>query len=203
MSYRGTVGITVIALSVAVGPAWVQAADTAVDKAQSKTERAVDKVKEKGREATEAVGDSWLTAKVKIALAADERVKARQINVDTHDATVTLRGKVDSTEAKVAAEEITSGIEGVQGVRNDLQVVAPSQRAAVKADDKGISRQVKSRVSKDASLKKADIEVETNAGVVTLKGEVPTLTGSAHASELARQAPGVRAVKNDLSVKEK
>jgi hyperosmotically inducible protein len=142
-----------------------------------------------------------LTAKTKIALAADERVKARQVHVDTRNATVTLRGTVDSDEAKTAAEEVARGIEGVKGVRNDLQVVAPAQRETATADDRKISRQVKRMVSKDPALKRAGIDIETNAGVVTLKGEVPTLTASAHASELARQVPGVRAVKNDLSIK--
>ena len=39
---------------------------------------------------------------------------------------VMLRGKVDSDEAKRAAEGITAGLDGVKTVKNDLQIVAPS-----------------------------------------------------------------------------
>jgi hyperosmotically inducible protein len=210
-------GVAAIAVSMVAWPLSIQAADSTADKAESNTERFVDKANEKAESKTEelidkttekahgakdAVKDSWLTAKTKIALAADKRVKASHVDVDTRDAKVTLRGTVDSEEAKTAAEEVTRGIEGVTAVQNDLQVVAPAHRETVRLDDKNLSRQVKKMVSKDPSLKKAAIDIETNAGVVTLKGEVPTLTASAHASELARQVPGVRAVKNDLSIRE-
>ena len=42
------------------------------------------------------INDAWLTAKTKIALAADGRVKGRQIDVETTNGQVMLRGKVDS-----------------------------------------------------------------------------------------------------------
>src|SRR5207253_9849179 len=48
--------------------------------------------------------DSWITAKTKIALFADSRVKVRQINVETKNGLVMMRGKVDTNEAKNAAE---------------------------------------------------------------------------------------------------
>ena len=69
---------------------------------------AVDVSKEKA-----LVNDSWLTAKTKIALAADSRVKGRQINVTTTKNVVMLRGKVDSDSAKQAAEDITKMLDGV------------------------------------------------------------------------------------------
>ena len=52
-------------------------------------------------------------------------------------------------------------------------------------------------MSRDAQLKKVD--VRTDAGVVTLTGEVPTMTASAKASEMARGVPGVKSVKNELA----
>jgi hyperosmotically inducible periplasmic protein len=190
------------AVAVAADPA-EKKVERAAEKAESKVERATDKAKEKGQETKGALSDSWLTAKTKIALAADERVKARQIDVDTKGGTVTLRGKVDSAEAKTAAEAIAKSVEGVKGVKNTLQVVAPSQQAAVEANDKDIARTVKDRISKDARLQKADIGIATDAGVVTLKGDVPSLSASARASEVARGVPGVRAVRNELAVKDK
>lgn len=75
-------------------------------------------------------------------------------------------------------------------------MVAPAQQKAVAADDKDITRQVGDRFAKDAKFKK--IDVRTDAGVVTLQGEVPTITDSARASQLAREVPGVRSVKNEI-----
>ena len=108
-----------------------------------------------------------------------------------------LRGKVDSNEAKTAAGEVAQGIEGVKSVKNELQVVSPSARKAVDADDKQITKSVEDRFKQDPDLKKIDAKV--NAGVVTLTGEVKSINTSARASEVARGVPGVRSVKNDLT----
>ena len=143
------------------------------------------------------MSDSWITSKTKITLFADDRVKGTQVHVETQSGMVMLRGKVDSAEAKTAAAEIAQGIEGVKSVKNELQVVAPSDRKAVTADDKQIAKHVESRLKQDANLKGVDAKV--NAGVVTLTGEVKTIDASARASELAREVPGVRSVKNDLT----
>src|SRR5512140_2198903 len=62
---------------------------------------ALDKANEKT-----PINDTWLTAKTKIALAADSRVKGRQIDVETAQGVVLLRGKVDSEAAKQASAEI-------------------------------------------------------------------------------------------------
>ena len=145
-----------------------------------------------------AVSDSWITSKTKIALFADERVKGSQVSVTTTHGTVYLHGKVDSADAKSAAAEVAKGIEGVQTVKNDLQVVPPSARKAVDANDKDIAKAVESRLSRDSQLKKVD--VRTDAGVVTLSGAVPSINASAKASEMARAVPGVKAVKNELAL---
>ena len=180
---------------------------TTADKARAagdtigqKTVQAGDKAKGLAREAKSEISDSWLTAKTKIALFADERVKGRQISVETGKGTVMLRGKVDSEEAKAAAESIATGIDGVQGVKNELQVVAPTERAAVDASDKDIQKAVEDRLAADPQLKRTD--ARSDSRVVTLTGEVPGIGHSARASEIARGVPGVRSVKNDLTVKQ-
>jgi hyperosmotically inducible protein len=134
-------------------------------------------------------------------LYADERVKGSQVSVDTmKDGVVHLRGKVDSAEAKAAATEIAKNIEGVKSVQNDLQVVAPASRKAVTASDAQIEKQVETTLSRDTQLKSVDVRID--AGVVTLTGEVPSITASARASEMARGVSGVRAVKNELTVRQ-
>jgi len=165
--------------------------------AQDKTDKAVDKTKSVTQDAKVAVTDSWVTSKTKIALFADDRVKGSEVKVETKDGVVHLRGKVDSAEAKAAADSIAKGIDGVKSVKNDLQVVSPGARKAVDAKDADIAKAVESRVKRESDLKKVDVRADS--GVVTLTGEVPTITASAKASEMARGVNGVRSVKNELT----
>jgi len=165
--------------------------------AQDKTDKAVDKTKSVTQDAKVAVTDSWVTSKTKIALFADDRVKGSEVKVETKDGVVHLRGKVDSAEAKAAADSIAKGIDGVKSVKNDLQVVSPGARKAVDAKDADIAKAVESRVKRESDLKKVDVRADS--GVVTLTGEVPTITASAKASEVARGVNGVRSVKNKLT----
>ena len=160
--------------------------------------KAEDKVKDTTHEVKDAVSDSWLTSKTKIALFSDSRVKGRDVSVETTNGKVFLRGKVDSQEAKTAAGDVAKNIEGVKSVKNDLQVVAPEYRKTVQANDTEITKAVEKRFDKDANLKK--IDVRTDAGVVILSGEVPNISVSAKASEMAHQIDGVQAVKNELRV---
>ena len=196
MRYVTILGAAVFAsLAVVTAPTYVESQSTG-DKVEQKAEQAWQKTKDVTRDAKSGVSDSWLTAKTKIALFADERVKGRQIGVETVKGAVTLRGKVDSDEAKAAAVSLAEGIEGVKSVRNDLQVVAPADRKAVDVSDKDITRQVEDLLSKDRRLKKVD--VRTDRGVVNLTGDVPGIGASARASEIAREVPSVRSVKNEL-----
>jgi hyperosmotically inducible protein len=169
--------------------------------AQSKMEETKDKAKVMTQDAKTAVSDTWITSKTKIALFADERVKGTQISVDTmKGGVVHLRGKVDSADAKSAAGDIAKGIEGAQSVKNDLQVVAPGNRKMVDAKDEDITKAVETRFSRDTQLKKVDVRLD--AGVVTLTGEVPSIMVAAKASEVARNTPGVKWVKNELTVRQ-
>jgi len=65
-------------------------------------------------------------------------------------------------------------------------------------DDTVLTGKVKAAVFNDASLKSAEIKVETYKGVVQLSGFVSSDADIAKAVELARQIEGVRSVKNDM-----
>jgi hyperosmotically inducible protein len=181
--------VVLASIAVAAAPTYVRAETT--------TDKVVRETKSVAKDAGGEISDSWLTAKTKIALFGDERVKGRQVSVETVNASVTLRGKVDSEEAKGAAESVAKAVDGVTSVRNDLQVVSPGDRKTIDASDKDITQEVEGRLSKDAQLKKVD--VRTDGGAVILTGAVPSIGASARASELARWVPGVRSVKNELT----
>jgi hyperosmotically inducible protein len=176
-------------LAIGVAPAHVMA--------QSTTDKVEQKVKGMAHDAKTGVSDSWVTAKTKIALYGDDRVKGGQVSVETVKGAVSLRGKVDSADAKTAAASVAKEVEGAKSVRNDLQVVPPGDRKVVEASDAGITKQVEGRLGKDARLKKVD--VRTDKGAVILTGAVAGIAASARASELAHGVPGVRMVKNELT----
>ena len=66
--------------------------------------------------------DAGITTKVKSKLAADDTVKAYQIDVDTRDKVVTLSGNVDNPAAKDQAVAIARGTEGVADVVDNITV---------------------------------------------------------------------------------
>jgi len=68
------------------------------------------------------VDDAWISAKVKALLLKDEGVKGLDVNVETHKGTVQLAGWVNSPAQIAQAEAIARSVEGVKGVKNDLQV---------------------------------------------------------------------------------
>lgn len=70
--------------------------------------------------------DAGITGKVKSKLAADDTVKAYQIDVDTKDKVVTLSGNVDSQAAKDQAVALARGTEGVADVVDNISVAGGS-----------------------------------------------------------------------------
>jgi hyperosmotically inducible protein len=73
-----------------------------------------------------AQSDAGITGKVKSKLAADDTVKAYQIDVDTKDKVVTLSGNVDSQAAKDQAVALARGTEGVADVVDNITLAGGS-----------------------------------------------------------------------------
>jgi hyperosmotically inducible protein len=69
----------------------------------------------------QTTSDAGITAKVKSALAADEMVKARNIDVDTVRGVVTLNGTVGSAAEKERAMQIARNTSGVSQVKDNLR----------------------------------------------------------------------------------
>jgi osmotically-inducible protein OsmY len=178
-----------VAVVIGVAPTFVMA--------QSTSDKIEQKAKGAAQDAKTGISDSWVTAKTKIALYGDDRVKGGPVSVETVKGAVSLRGKVDSDNARAAAASVAQAIDGVKSVRNDLQVVPAGDRKAIDSSDTDITRQVEGHLAKDVQLKK--VGVRTDGGAVILTGAVSSIGASARASELARGVPGVRMVRNELT----
>jgi hyperosmotically inducible protein len=68
----------------------------------------------------ETLNEAALTAKIKAKMALDDSVKARDINVTTHDRTVTLSGTVQSKAEHDRAMSLARETAGVTKVIDDL-----------------------------------------------------------------------------------
>lgn len=96
-----------------------QSMENAASDARAATASAMDSASGAMNNAGQAIDDATVTTKVKAALLADETVKGLNINVDTKDGVVTLKGNTDTTQ-KTRAEEIAKTVEGVKSVENQL-----------------------------------------------------------------------------------
>ena len=68
-------------------------------------------------------------------------------------------------------------------------------------DDATITTKVKAQLVQDSVVKARDIKVETYKGTVSLSGFVSTPEEKARAAQIAAGVPGVREVKDYISVK--
>ena len=90
----------------------------------------------RAKENKESVGDTledaWIHTKIVAQLIGDSKTPERKINVDVVNNAVTLRGTVDTAEARAEAERIAKQTDGVTKVTNQLKVGAPTKPAKTK-----------------------------------------------------------------------
>jgi len=151
--------------------------------------------------------DATITGMIKTKLAADGRVRASEINVETTNGVVTLTGNVDGREAKDAAVRLARDTNGVTDVKDMISVRSgtasgeapdPSRTLGERGDDAGITLRVKTRLLEDPLVKGLQIDVDTRDGVVYLTGSVKSDAERKQAIELARTTEGVTNVEANL-----
>ena len=143
-----------------------------------------------------AASDTWIGTKTKIALLTADDVSGSSIDVDVKRSLVTLTGKVHSEAEKAKAEQVAKSIEGVAGVKNNLQVVPKSQEKMVEQADDQIENKVEAALKTEGL---SGIEVDSvNKGVVVLKGKTDSLGRELAAIETAVKVPGVKRVSSQI-----
>lgn len=154
--------------------------------------------------------DMGITTAVKAKLAADDTVKAYEINVTTQEGVVTLEGTVETSSARDRAVMLARETDGVREVNNRLTVgdtaattgvgEETAGRAGEAVTDAGITTAVKAKLLADPDVSGLRIDVDTEAGVVTLTGRVSSQAEADAAVRLARSTDGVKHVVNKLTV---
>jgi len=100
-------------------PTVASSSDT-VDRARERGAEIGEKAAIAASKVEETLDEAALTAKIKAKMALDDLVKARDINVTTHDTTVTLSGTVDSKAEHDRAMSLAHETAGVTKVIDDL-----------------------------------------------------------------------------------
>jgi hyperosmotically inducible protein len=151
------------------------------------------------RTRTGAVSDSWITARTKMKYMTDPDIPAGDINVDCDNGRVTLFGVAPSREARAKAERLARQTSGVRSVSNQLRVVPPSQRSAVRHSDHEIENAVARRID-GLDLRGEHVRVQVKAGVARLTGTVQRPADRYRVLSTARNTEGVRSISDDLRV---
>jgi hyperosmotically inducible periplasmic protein len=165
---------------------------------------------DKDRSAGQVITDVTITGKVKSALMQDKKVEAREINVDTANGVVHLRGNVDSKAEAQRAAALAKKVDGVKGVMSHLKIV-PNEKTAAKGSAKDrslghvlsdvtITGKVKSALMQDKKVEAREINVDTVKGVVHLRGNVDSKGEVQRAVALAKKVDGVKGVKSHLKI---
>ena len=226
MTARRWIATLVVGSAVAVPSIGFAQEPSTKDKTEAKAHQAATKTKDAAQKTADktggAISDSSITTKIKADFVNEKSLKGSDIDVDTNDHVVTLKGTVASTAGKARAAQIAKHTKGVTQVVNTL-TIAPGKETgtsgtmkktgektkdAVSAtgeaiDDGWITTKIKADFVNEDALKGSDINVDTNNHVVTLKGTVASLAGKTRAQEIAKTTKGVHRVVNELTVEPK
>ena len=176
-----------------------------------------------------AAGDGWITSKIQSRYFVDADVKGRNIDVDTSNGVVTLKGTVRSHSERNQAVAIARSTDGVREVRDQLQMTPENRdvrgtvgreaskvgreankvgekasrefsKAGQHIEDAWITAKIQAKYFANADIKSRTIDVDTKKGVVTLNGAVGTPAARDMAMNLARETDGVTNLVNNLKI---
>jgi hyperosmotically inducible protein len=135
---RTTDGVTRVVNNLRIGPKNESAKQKtnettreAKDDAKESARDTKEAAKESARETHEAIGttgeavsDGWITTKVKSSFVGVDALDGSDIDVDTNDYVVTLRGTVPSAAARAKAVSLAKQVDGVKSVKDELTIGA-------------------------------------------------------------------------------
>lgn len=88
----------------------------------SADETLADRTRRGLNKAGDTITDAWITTKVNWFFVGEDVLDGSNINVDTADKVVTLKGTVPSEAARVRAKTLAERTEGVKSVRDQLTI---------------------------------------------------------------------------------
>jgi osmotically-inducible protein OsmY len=141
------------------------------------------------------------------AFALNRHLSPFSLSVEVEQGTATLKGKVENEVDKALAEQIAAGTQGINKVDNQLEIdgaVAsePGTKAnmAQRFEDVTLTATIKSKLLWNSVTEALNIDVDSQQGVVTLKGQAQNPDAKLLAGSLASNTDGVTEVNNLISV---
>ncbi|MDD5204724.1 MAG: BON domain-containing protein, partial [Desulfobacterales bacterium] len=131
----------------------------------------------------------------------DDRVDASKVTVEVDNGTVILRGEVPSYFTRSAVQYGVLKVVDVKRVVNRITVNPPKLPASEPTlADIDIENSIKEKFADNPDINLPGIEVDVNAGAVTLKGTVNAYWKKMHVVDLISDEPGVVNIDNLLAV---
>ena len=149
-----------------------------------------------------------LQGKVSTAILFSEPLSIWDINTEVRGSTAVLSGLVSSEIERDLAEELALGVDGIDQVKNMIQIDSSANREAdaneytlgERMSDASTTASVKVQLMTNSEISGLAIDVDTKEDVVTLSGEVDSQAERELAGEIARNTSGVARVENQLMV---
>jgi len=163
--------------------------------------------------------DAWIDGKAEATLLFNGNLDSFDINTDVKNGNVVLTGRVDNSVEKKLAEELVANIDGVVSVENSLTIIEQHNldddemvssmsndvedgvdEGTSELTDAKIATVIKTRLLLDSDISGFDIDVDVEAGYVSLTGNVDSDAERQLALEIAKNASDVIEVKDNLRV---
>jgi hyperosmotically inducible periplasmic protein len=143
--------------------------------------------------------DAAISSKIEAKLAADTQTNNFEIDVDTLNGQVKLRGMVETQAERSAAERLAKATEGVRSVDNQIKI--GDLTVGENINDAWIVTKVKSQLAADPEVNSFNIDVDALDGQVTLSGVVTAERARQEAERIAKATEGVKLVRNEIRVR--
>ncbi len=162
---------------------------------------------EPGKIRTEACTDPCLKAAIASLYIRSPFLNPFKLGIEVNDSVATLEGSVPDTGARVLAEEIAAGVQGITAVVNRIQI-EPGTAAQhhswpqvdCLADDTTLADRVRTQLHWNRATHGMTLTVSALNGVVSLRGSAANLKQAELAGLIAYNTCGVRRVSNELQI---
>jgi hyperosmotically inducible protein len=179
-------------------------------------EKPVEKDKQERGVGTQ-ISDGWITMKIHAQFVTEDTLDGSDIDVDTTKGVVTLTGTIPTEAGHTRAVGIAKATDGVKTVNDKLRIAkAGSATSEAKETARGttgtakqggravndgwIKSKIYSQFLTEDALENSDIDIDVDAGVVTLEGSVVSAAGRTRAVAIAKATDGVKNVKDSLKI---
>lgn len=139
--------------------------------------------------------DIEITGNIERMLLWNSNINSSNIQVETSNRMVTLKGSVESYWEKYLAEDIANTAFGVSGIINLIEVTLT--KSIVDID---IENDIKGAYRRSFFIDEDRITVSVNKGTVTLRGILPTYPVKKEALDIAKYTSGVVDIIDELEI---